>query len=92
MKAMKIQLWNSTLTITDSQRKTLESYILDWLAKCPKEREAVSYLVQNIRIDTKLSFPTRYNDAMRVFEALGFKIEQPPAKNGGIGRACYVTL
>jgi hypothetical protein len=71
---MAIQVQN--LIIQDSAVESLQSYILDRLSKTPMGAESVSYLVDCIRTDTRINFPTNHSFASDVFEALGFTVKQ----------------
>jgi hypothetical protein len=77
---MDIDLWNSTIRFSPKQVETLQTYILEHLAKCPDGSQSVSYLVSCIRMDTRLRFPTMMVDAESCFEALGFTLKRVYSK------------
>ena len=62
--------------ISDAHVAKLQEYILNHLAKTPFGAQSVSYLVDCIRMDLNVNFPTNHSFAMDVFTALGFTIKQ----------------
>jgi hypothetical protein len=69
-----IQVQN--LIIPDPVAAKLQDYILNHLSKTPLGAQSISYLVECIRSDTRIKFPTNHSFAMDVFEALGFSVKQ----------------
>ena len=88
-----IKLWNRELVISPNQEKVLQDYILDHIARheAVGNKVAVSYLKDDVRTYTRLAFPTAYNDAVTMFEALGFTVSRTSTKSGRAG-PMYVTL
>ncbi len=100
---MIVRLWNRDLEITDAQQDDLTDYIVSRLSaparlktgfpntEAELGRESVSHLIQCIRCDTRMKFPTRTIDAESVFEALGFTLDRETDGRGTTLRT-YVTV
>lgn len=77
---LKVQLWNSDMLLTTAQVEGLHLFIDEHLSR--HGQESITQMVERIRSATRLRFPTRHNDAVTLFEALGYKIGHPTTKAG----------
>ena len=73
---LKVQGFSKEFIFTEATKEEMLNYILNHLAKCPNGEESLSFLIDCIRSDTKINFPTLPANALSIFEALGFKEKQ----------------
>ena len=89
-----IKLYNRDMDVSADLEAKLVDYVLVKLAAVRKPEDAsISWLVEQIRMELKINFPTSHNDAQTFFEAIGFKIGAVPQKNNPrLTRSWFVTI